>query len=116
MSEHPTTSTPVEPANRHDDEGYVDPRAWNDAKAAFGPGSDVADMLGRLETCQWASPRLLLATAIHAFLARDEVARLRDLATFLDSPDENGRVSGTELPSAEGPPLGPGTSLDPAAG
>lgn len=53
----------------HDDAGFLRPEAWDEAKIAFGRGSDISQMLARLERCKLASSRLLLAAAISAFLS-----------------------------------------------
>ncbi|HEX8915573.1 MAG TPA: hypothetical protein VF796_24685 [Humisphaera sp.] len=46
------------------------------AREAFGPGSDVAELLARIERCDdLGCPRLLLAAAIHAFVSADLAAR-----------------------------------------
>lgn len=95
MRESNTSIRPV----AHDDEGYLRPQAWDEAKAAFGAGGDIACMLTRLEECQLASPRLLLAAAIHAFLAMTEADRAQTLRDYLStphkSPSRNGNVKHT---------------------
>ena len=70
----------------HNDEGFLRPQAWDEAKAAFGQGGDIAEMLTRLEECAIASPRLLLAAAIHAFLQMNDQFRAAALRSYLSSP------------------------------
>lgn len=69
----------------HDDAGFLRPQAWEEAKEAFGRGSDIAEMLARLEECRLASPRLLLAAAVHAFLSKTEAQRSAIVRNYLDA-------------------------------
>jgi hypothetical protein len=67
----------------HDDDGFLRPQAWDEAKAAFGSSGDIAEMLTRLEACPLASPRLLLAAAIHSFVSADESHQAAVLRNYL---------------------------------
>ncbi|QOV91145.1 hypothetical protein [Humisphaera borealis] len=69
----------------HDDEGFLRPKAWQEAKEAFGLGGDIAEMLTHLEKCRTASPRLLLAAAIHAFLQMNDSQQTQVVQEYLAS-------------------------------
>jgi hypothetical protein len=67
-----------------EDPGYRRRRAWSRAKSAFGAG-DLAEQLFRLERCGLGCPRMLLAAAIHHFLAGGPPASARALGRYLAS-------------------------------
>lgn len=71
----------------HDDIGFVRPQAWDEAKAAFGIQGDIATMMTLLERCRVASPRLLLAAAIHAFLNLEDAERSDVVRSYLTRHD-----------------------------
>jgi hypothetical protein len=50
--------------------------AFRRARDAFGGGSDVAELLVRVERCgTLGCPRVLVAAALHAFLSADDAGR-----------------------------------------
>src|SRR5687768_10712586 len=77
-------STPGGTPVRHDDEGNLRPKAWAQAKRAFGRG-DLAEQLLRLERCGLGCPRVLLAAAVHHFLTHGALGRSQIIYEYLKS-------------------------------
>ncbi len=79
----------------HDDAGFLRPGAWEEAKVAFGRGSDVGCLLARLERCRLASPRLLLAAAINAFLSASPEQQSGIIRDYLDRRESDDVTTGS---------------------